>query len=117
MDLNAATEPVGQVSAMMSLSLSGPMTPAIFSNIQLTSPSFGDAISNGIGNHSIIFFDELDAPFRRSLGSLTSDYRNQIINMDGYESMQIPISHTVTSGETELEIGGQKIDKHYGHWL
>ena len=45
MDLNAATEPVGQVSAMMSLSLSGPMTPAIFSNIQLTSPSFGDAIS------------------------------------------------------------------------
>ena len=37
MDLNAATEPVGQVSAMMSLSLSGPMTPAIFSNIQLTS--------------------------------------------------------------------------------
>ena len=106
MDLNAATEPVGQVSAMMSLSLSGPMTPAIFSNIQLTSPSFGDAISNGIGNHSIIFFDELDAPFRRSLGSLTSDYRNQIINMDGYESMQTPISHTVTSGETELEIGG-----------
>ena len=106
MDLNAATEPVGQVSAMMSLSLSGPMTPAIFSNIQLTSPSFGDAISNGIGDHSIIFFDELDAPFRRSLGSLTSDYRNQIINMDGYESMQTPISHTVTSGETELEIGG-----------
>ena len=106
MDLNAATEPVGQVSAMMSLNLSGPMAPAIFSNIQLTSPSFGDAISNGIGNHSVIFFDELDAPFRRSLGSLASDYRNQIINMDGYESMQTPISHMVTSEEAELEIGG-----------
>jgi hypothetical protein len=26
--------------------------------------------------------------------------------MDGFESMQTPISHTVTSGETELEIGG-----------
>ena len=108
MDLNAATEPVGQVSAMMSLNLSGPMAPAIFSNIQLTSPSFGDAISNGIGNHSVIFFDELDAPFRRSLSSLASDYRNQIINMDGFESMQTPISHIVTSGETELEIGGFK---------
>ena len=106
MDLNAATEPVGQVSAMMSLNLSGPMAPAIFSNIQLTSPSFGDAINNGIGNHSVIFFDELDAPFRRSLGSLTSDYRNQIINMDGYESMQTRISQIVTSGESELEIGG-----------
>jgi hypothetical protein len=86
MDLDAATEPVGQVSAMMSLSLSGPMVPAIFSNIQLTSPSFGDAITNGIGNHSVIFFDALDAPFRRSLSSLVSDYRNQIINMDGFES-------------------------------
>ena len=63
MDLKAATEAVGQVSAMMSLSLSGPMTPATFSNIQLTSPSFGDAISNGIGDHSVIFFDELGAPF------------------------------------------------------
>ena len=82
MDLNAATEPVGQVSAMMSLSLSGPMTPAIFSNVQLTSPSFGDAIAKGIGSHSVIFFDELNAPFRRSLSSLVSDYRDQIINMD-----------------------------------
>ena len=106
MDLNAATEPVGQVSAMMSLSLSGPMTPAIFSNIQLTSPSFGDAITNGIGNHSVIFFDALDAPFRRSLSSLVSDYRNQIINMDGFGSIQNPISHSVITDNSELEIGG-----------
>ena len=106
MDLNAATEPVGQVSAMMSLSLSGPMTPAIFSNIQLTSPSFGDAITNGIGNHSVIFFDALDAPFRRSLSSLVSDYRNQIINMDGFGSIQNPISHSVITDDSEFEIGG-----------
>ena len=106
MDLNAATEPVGQVSAMMSLSLSGPMTPAIFSNIQLTSPSFGDAITNGIGNHSVIFFDALDAPFRRSLNSLVSDYRNQIINMDGFGNIQNPISHSVITDNSELEIGG-----------
>ena len=110
MDLNAATEPVGQVSAMMSLSLSGPMTPAIFSNIQLTSPSFGDAITNGIGNHSVIFFDALDAPFRRSLSSLVSDYRNQIINMDGFGSIQNPISHSVITDESEFEIGGLRTE-------
>ena len=110
MDLDAATEPVGQVSAMMSLSLSGPMAPAIFSNIQLTSPSFGDAITNGIGNHSVIFFDALDAPFRRSLSSLVSDYRNQIINMDGFRSIQNPISHSVITNESEFEIGGLSIE-------
>ena len=108
MDLNAATEPVGQVSAMMSLSLSGPMTPAIFSNIQLTSPSFGDSITNGLSNHSVIFFDELDAPFRRSLSSLASDYRNQIVNIDGFNNIQTPISHTVSSGEAEFGIGRMK---------
>jgi hypothetical protein len=105
MDLKAATEAVGQVSAMMSLSLSGPMTPAAFSNIQLTSPSFGDAIANGIGDHSVIFFDELDAPFRRSLRGQISDYRNQIINMDGFASIQNPVSHTMLNGSSELEIG------------
>ena len=110
MDLDAATEPVGQVSAMMSLSLSGPMAPAIFSNIQLTSPSFGDAITNGIGNHSVIFFDALDAPFRRSLSSLVSDYRNQIINMDGFRSIQNPISQRVITNESEFEIGGLIIE-------
>ena len=110
MDLDAATEPVGQVSAMMSLSLFGPMAPAIFSNIQLTSPSFGDAITNGIGNHSVIFFDALDAPFRRSLSSLVSDYRNQIINMDGFRSIQNPISQRVITNESEFEIGGLSIE-------
>ena len=105
MDLKAATEAVGQVSAMMSLNLSGPMTPAAFSNIQLTSPSFGDAIANGIGDHSVIFFDELGAPFRRSLKGQISDYRNQIINMDGFASIQSPVSHTMLNGSSELEIG------------
>jgi hypothetical protein len=93
---------------MMSLNLSGPMAPAIFSNLQLTSPSFGDAISNCMAKHSVIFFDELDAPFRRPLSSLASDYSNQIINMDAYDSMQTPISRVLTSNETELEIGGFK---------
>ena len=110
MDLNAATNPVGQLSATMSLSLSGPMVSATFSTLQLTSPSFGDALTNGIGNHSVIFFDELDAPFRRSLSSLVSDYRNQVINMDGFGSIQNPIYHSLITDDTEFEIGGLSIE-------
>ena len=34
MDLSAATDPVGQMAAVMSLSLSGPMVPALFTSIQ-----------------------------------------------------------------------------------
>ena len=105
MDLNAATQPVGQMSAMLSQNFNGPMVPATFSGIRLTSPSFGDAIENGIGNHSIIFFDELGAPFRNSLSSMTSDYRNQILNMDAFEGMQSPIFHKVSSEDVEFEIG------------
>ena len=110
LDLDAATAPVGTVSALMSNSLSGPMMPAVFTGIQLTSPSFGDAITNGIGNHSVIFFDALDAPFRRSLSSLVSDYRNQIINIDAFLSIQNPISHSVITNESEFEIGGLSIE-------
>ncbi|MBD63282.1 MAG: hypothetical protein CMD68_04290 [Gammaproteobacteria bacterium] len=105
MDLDAATKPVGQVSALMSFSLAGPMTPAVFSNIQLTSPSFGDSITNGIKDNSIIFFDELDAPFRRSLRSLTTDYRSQVINMDGFHDMQTASSSSLYTGDIEFEVG------------
>ena len=105
MDLDAATQPVGQMSAMISHNFNDPMIPATFTGIQLTSPSFGDAIANGIGNHSIIFFDELGAPFRSSLSSMTSDYRNQIINLDGFNGMQSPISQTIFSEDVEFEIG------------
>ena len=111
MDLDAATNPVGQLSAMMSLSLSGPKVPAIFSSLQLTSPSFGDAIANRISNQSVIFFDELDAPFRQPLSSLTSDYRNQIMNMDGFESYQQPRSHSVFNDQYEFEISTLRADK------
>ena len=111
MDLDAATNPVGQLSAMMSLSLPGPMVPAIFSSLQLTSPSFGDAITNGIGNQSVIFFDELEAPFRQSLSSLTSDYRNQIVNMGGFESYQQPQSYSVFNNQYEFEISTLSTDK------
>ncbi len=104
LDLDAATAPVGTVSALMSQKLSGPMSPAIFTSIQLTSPSFGDAITNGLSNQSVIFFDELDAPFRRSLNGLVSDYRNLIINLDGLDQMRNFVTHTHESEDSFFQI-------------
>ena len=88
MDLAAATSPVGQTSAMMSYSLSGPMVSASLTSLQMVNSAFGDAIARGVSNHSVIFFDELQAPFRNSLNNLVADYRNQINPITGFDEMQ-----------------------------
>ena len=108
MDLGAATAPVGQVSAMLTGTLSGAMVPALFTGIQLTSPSFGDAVSNGVANQTIIFFDELDAPFRGAVKNLTTDYRNQIINLDRFEHMYQSSPQIIDSQDNVFEISDYK---------
>jgi len=108
MDLGAATAPVGQVSAMLTGTLSGAMVPALFTGIQLTSPSFGDAVSNGVANQTIIFFDELDAPFRGAVDNLTTDYRNQIVNLDGYEHMYQSTPQVIDTQDNVLEMSNYK---------
>ena len=108
MDLGAATAPVGQVSAMLTGTLSGARVPALFTGIQLTSPSFGDAVSNGVANQTIIFFDELDAPFRGAVDNLTTDYRNQIVNLDGYEHMYQSTPQIIDSQDNVLEMSNYK---------
>ena len=108
MDLGAATAPVGQVSAMLTGTLSGAMVPAFFTGIQLTSPSFGDALSNGVANQTVIFFDELDAPFRGAVKNLTTDYRNQIVNLDGYEHMYQSTPQIIDSQDNVLEMSNYK---------
>ena len=108
MDLGAATAPVGQVSAMLTGTLSGAMVPALFTGIQLTSPSFGDAVSNGVANQTIIFFDELDAPFRGAVDNLTTDYRNQIVNLDRYDHMYQSTPQIIDSQDNVLEVSNYK---------
>jgi len=108
MDLGAATAPVGQVSAMLTGTLSGAMVPALFTGIQLTSPSFGDAVSKGVANQTVIFFDELDAPFRGTVENLTSDYRHQIVNLDGYEHMYQSTPQIIDSQDNVLEMSNYK---------
>ena len=105
MDLAAATSPVGQTSAMMSYSLSGPMVSASLTSLQMVNPAFGDAISRGVSNHSVIFFDELQAPFRNSLNNLVADYRNQINPITGFDEMQ-NFSRSMLSTNSEFfEVG------------
>ena len=108
MDLGAATAPIGQVSAMLTGTLSGAMVPALFTGIQLTSPSFGDAVSNGVANQTVIFFDELDAPFRGTVENLTTDYRHQIVNLDGYEHMYQSTPQIIDSQDNVLEMSNYK---------
>jgi len=112
MDLAAATAPVGQVSAMLGNNLSGPMAPAAFTSIHLTNPSFGDSISRGINNQTAIFFDELQAPFRRPLNGMISDYRAQIISLNGYDEMNDYHTKTAIDEDSFFQIGISKYESH-----
>ena len=105
MDLAAATSPVGQTSAMMSYSLSGPMVSSSLTSLQMINPAFGDAIARGVNNHSVIFFDELQAPFRNSLNHLVTDYRNQINSIMGFDEMQDFSRSILNSASEFFEIG------------
>ena len=105
MDLAAATTPVGQTSSMMSNTLSGPMVSASLTSLQMINPSFGDAIARGVSNHSLIFFDELQAPFRNSLNNLISDYRNQINTITGFDEMQNFSRSMLNSSSEFFEVG------------
>ena len=105
MDLDAATNPVGQTSAMMSNTLSGPMISSNLTSLQMVNPAFGDAISRGINNQSVIFFDELQAPFRNSLNSLVSGYNNQINSVAGFDGMQDFSRSMINSSSEFFEVG------------
>ena len=59
-------------------------------------------LSNGVANQTIIFFDELDAPFRGAVKNLTTDYRNQIVNLDGYEHMYQSTPQIIDSPDKRL---------------
>jgi hypothetical protein len=105
MDLAAATSPVGQTSSMMSYSLSGPMVSSSLTSLQMINPAFGDAIARGVNNHSVIFFDELQAPFRNSLNHLVTDYRNQINSITGFDEMQDFSRSILNSASEFFEVG------------
>ena len=112
MDLAAATSPVGQVSAMLGQNLYGPMTSAEFTSINLTNPSFGDSISRGLNNKSVIFFDELLAPFRRPLSGIISNYGNQIMSLHGYDEMDNYNTKTSITADSFFQVGLSSYSNH-----
>ena len=117
MDLGAATAPVGQMTAMLTETLTGAMTPAVFTSMQLTSPSFGDALSTGVANQTIIFFDELGAPFRGSVANLTTDYRSQIMSLNNFNDMYQETTQIIASDAGVFEISSYNSNQKDSHEL
>ncbi|MDE0282364.1 MAG: S8 family serine peptidase [Gammaproteobacteria bacterium] len=67
LDLDAATRPVGETRMLTGDSLSGPSAPDRHSFFR-PGAAFGDALARGLSSIEVAGFDELDAPFFRSLG-------------------------------------------------
>ena len=117
MDLGAATAPVGQTTAMLTETLTGAMTPAAFTSMQLTSPSFGDALTTGVANQTIIFFDELGAPFRGSVANLTTDYRSQIMGLNNFDHIYKEATQIIGSDADVFEISTYNNNQQDSHEL
>ena len=117
MDLGAATAPVGQMTAMLTETLTGAMTPAAFTSMQLTSPSFGDALTTGVANQTIIFFDELGAPFRGSVANLTTDYRSQIMGLNNFDHIYKEATQIIGSDADVFEISTYNNNQQDSHEL
>ena len=117
MDLGAATAPVGQMTAMLTETLPGAMTPAAFTSMQLTSPSFGDALTTGVANQTIIFFDELGAPFRGSVANLTTDYRSQIMGLNNFDHIYKEATQIIGSDADVFEISTYNNNQQDSHEL
>ena len=117
MDLGAATAPVGQMTAMLTETLTGAMTPAAFTSMQLTSPSFGDALTTGVANQTIIFFDEMGAPFRGSVANLTTDYRSQIMGLNNFDHIYKEATQIIGSDADVFEISTYNNNQQDSHEL
>lgn len=68
MDLDAATRPVGTTRLLTGENLGGDSAQERASSISL-GPAFGDAFLKGFASRNIAAFDDLNAPFFRSLDS------------------------------------------------
>jgi len=85
LDLNAATNPVGSLSVATAGSVFGPVSPLLFSGLNIYNPSISQSITDSLKNKSLIALDELGSPFRIALGGLISSpsMRSQRINTVG----------------------------------
>ena len=62
LDLDAATQPVGEMRMLTGHALTGPSWPSNGSTIHLGA-AFGDSLARGLAQGEVASFDEFDAPF------------------------------------------------------
>ena len=87
MDLNAATQPLGTAMiATSGASLSNLMIQEEDTYIRIIGPAFGNSITNRLGELSYVVFDDLGAPFKRSMDKRIL---NNIPNINWLTSFQL----------------------------
>ncbi|MDB3880651.1 S8 family serine peptidase [Gammaproteobacteria bacterium] len=87
MDLNAATQPLGTAMiATSGASLSNLTIQEEGSYIGIIGPAFGNSIANRLGGLSYVVFDDLGAPFKRSIDKRIL---NNIPNINWLTSFQL----------------------------
>ena len=109
MDLNAATQPLGTAMiATSGASLSNLMIQEEGTYIGIIGPAFGNSIPNRLGELSYVVFDDLGAPFKRSMDKRIL---NNIPNINWLTSFQLNPNKRVyqrtfsTKSGSDLEVG------------
>ena len=109
MDLNAATQPLGTAMiATSGASLSNLTIQEEGTYIGIIGPAFGNSIPNRLGELSYVVFDDLGAPFKRSMDKRIL---NNIPNINWLTSFQLNPNKRVyqrtfsTKSGSDLEVG------------
>jgi subtilisin family serine protease len=109
MDLNAATQPLGTAMiATSGTSLSNLTIQEEGTYIGIIGPAFGNSISNRLGELSYVVFDDLGAPFKRSMDKRIL---NNIPNINWLTSFQLNPNKRVyqrtfsTTSGSNLKVG------------
>lgn len=104
MDLDAATKPAGTTMiATFGSSISNLQLREEGSFIGIFGPVFGNSAYDSIGNLSYVVFDELGAPFKRTIGSRLL---NNIPNIDWITSFQSNPNNRILQRISNTDSGG-----------
>ncbi len=117
LDLNAATAPVGELSAAFSL-LDSSKIPLVNNLLNITNISMSEAITSSAKDISFIVFDELNAPFRVPLSSLI---HNEVLNssINSFNSSNLKTSsHTqkTKNGVLRIQFKESKFNNPYDNY-
>ena len=110
MDLDAATQPLGQTMVAVSNSLNSLKHTEFDTSIGSLGPIFGDSLINNLNGKSFVVFDQLGAPFQKKL---SSTYLGNMKSLSWLSSQQSNASKRISeiqtrpNAKTELTFGLQ----------